>query len=143
MQQLPDDVDSTFRYILIAAKRAEQLIEGARPRIALGRHAKPATIALAELNEDAVPWQRLTAAEFEALREQALGEDETAEDVLAGVQLPSPPEPPVEEPEAETDEEGEEFSDDDLGDADFDEDIEDLEDAEDEDLLEDDEASAD
>jgi len=141
MQQLPENVDSTFRFILIAARRAEQLIEGARPRIAAGRHSKPATIALAELNEHAVPWRRLTAAEFEALREQALREQEGTEDVLMGVQLPTPPAPAVEEPDAEIDEDGEEFADDDLDDADFDEDLDNLEATADGPMLEDDDTT--
>jgi len=57
MSDLPEGIDSTFRYILIAAKRAEQLIHGARARVAT-RHVKPTTVALAELAAADVPWQR-------------------------------------------------------------------------------------
>ena len=42
MEQIPDRIDSTFRYILIAAKRAEQLVRGAKPQ---DRHAESQAFA--------------------------------------------------------------------------------------------------
>jgi DNA-directed RNA polymerase omega subunit len=69
MSELPQGVESTFRYILIAAKRAEQLIAGAQPRVT-SRHVKPTTIALAELAADRVPWRSVTPDEYEALLQQ-------------------------------------------------------------------------
>lgn len=123
MQKLPEGVDSSFRYILIASKRAEQLIAGARPRVA-GRHAKPATIALSEVSEGKVPWRVLTADEYEALREQQLEGAGTEEEAAAVLALPRPILPQV-EPEVE--EEGEDFADEDLDDADFDDELEDVE----------------
>jgi DNA-directed RNA polymerase omega subunit len=122
MQKLPEGVDSTFRYILIASKRAEQLVAGARPRV-VGRHAKPATIALSEVSEGKVPWRALSADEYEVLREQQLqGGEEEGATVLA---LPRPILPPV-EPEVE-EQEAEDFADEDLDDANFDEELEDVE----------------
>jgi DNA-directed RNA polymerase omega subunit len=123
MQKLPEGVDSTFRYILIAAKRAEQLIAGARPRVA-GRHAKPATIALSEVIEGKVPWQALTAEEYEQLREQQLQGATAEEDAAAVFALPRPVLPPA-EPEPEEEEAGD-FAEEDLDDADFDEDLDDV-----------------
>jgi DNA-directed RNA polymerase subunit omega len=67
----PDGIDSTFRFILVAAKRAEQLVTGARPRMG-GRHAKPTLIALDEVVAGLVPWQPLTAEQYDLLRQQEL-----------------------------------------------------------------------
>ncbi len=55
MERIPQRVDSTFRYILVAAKRAEQLMRGARPKVEL-THAKPARVAMREVTEDLVEW---------------------------------------------------------------------------------------
>lgn len=55
MEHLPQRIDSTFRYVLIAAKRAEQLVRGARPRIETVP-AKPARIAMREVVANLVDW---------------------------------------------------------------------------------------
>lgn len=55
MERIPQRVDSTFRYILVAAKRAEQLMRGARPKVEV-THAKPARVAMREVTEDLVDW---------------------------------------------------------------------------------------
>lgn len=55
MEQLPHRIDSTFRYVLIAAKRAEQLVRGARPKIE-STTTKPARIAMREVVENLVEW---------------------------------------------------------------------------------------
>lgn len=55
MEHIPQRIDSTFRYVLIAAKRAEQLVRGARPRID-GPHGKPARVAMREVVENVVDW---------------------------------------------------------------------------------------
>ena len=55
MEQIPQRIDSTFRYVLIAAKRAEQLVRGARPKLD-GPSGKPARIALREVVENMVDW---------------------------------------------------------------------------------------
>jgi len=56
MQQLPPNVESKFRLVHIAARRAEQLIQGARPKME-SRHVKPTRVALDEVNADLVRWQ--------------------------------------------------------------------------------------
>jgi DNA-directed RNA polymerase omega subunit len=56
MERIPERVDSTFRFILIAANRAEQLMRGARPRIDVAQPTKPTRIALREVAEDLVDW---------------------------------------------------------------------------------------
>lgn len=55
MRELPESIDSRFRYVLIASKRAEQLIQGAMPRNR-SRHAKPTRVAMAELDAGLVNW---------------------------------------------------------------------------------------
>lgn len=59
MENLPEGVDSRFRYVLLVSKRAEQLIHGAQPKLKT-RHAKPTRIAMEEIEKDQVKWQ-LTA----------------------------------------------------------------------------------
>lgn len=118
-------LDSTFRTILIAAERAEQLINGARPRLG-SRFAKPATIALDELNHGLVPWRPVSAEEFEQLRLQKL-EARAAEDHAPVFLRPPLPEPLPAEEAAEVDEEPlDEELDDEFDDADF-EDLDGLE----------------
>ena len=55
MDIIPDRVDSTFRYVLLAARRAEQLMRGARPRVDAGS-PKPTRIALREISDNLVSW---------------------------------------------------------------------------------------
>ncbi|HUP63154.1 MAG TPA: DNA-directed RNA polymerase subunit omega [Thermoanaerobaculia bacterium] len=59
MEGLPEGIDSKFRYVLLVSKRAEQLIQGAQPKIR-SRHAKPTRVAMEEVEKDVVKWQ-LTA----------------------------------------------------------------------------------
>lgn len=56
MERIPERVDSTFRFVLISARRAEQLMRGARPKVDPG-NGKPTRIALREVCEDLVDWQ--------------------------------------------------------------------------------------
>ena len=55
MSQLPPNVESKFRLVHIAARRAEQLIHGARPKIE-SKHSKLTRVALEEVNLDLVKW---------------------------------------------------------------------------------------
>ncbi|HEX6176721.1 MAG TPA: DNA-directed RNA polymerase subunit omega [Thermoanaerobaculia bacterium] len=56
MEGLPEGIDSKFRYVLLVAKRAEQLIQGAQPRVK-SRHAKPTRVAMEEVEKDQIKWQ--------------------------------------------------------------------------------------
>jgi DNA-directed RNA polymerase omega subunit len=56
VDQLPEGVDSKFRYVLLVAKRAEQLIQGSQPKLRT-RHAKATRVAMEEINRDQVRWQ--------------------------------------------------------------------------------------
>ena len=59
MEGLPEGIDSKFRYVLLVAKRAEQLIQGSQAKLK-SRHAKPTRVAMEEVEKDLVKWQ-LTA----------------------------------------------------------------------------------
>ena len=52
MEGLPEGVDSKFRYVLLVSKRAEQLIQGAQPKMRSRRHAKPTRVAMEEIDTE-------------------------------------------------------------------------------------------
>ncbi|HEX4954460.1 MAG TPA: DNA-directed RNA polymerase subunit omega [Thermoanaerobaculia bacterium] len=52
---IPENIDSKFRYVLLAARRAEQLMRGARPRVETGAR-KPTVVAMREVSRGAVQW---------------------------------------------------------------------------------------
>lgn len=55
MDKIEEIVDSKFRFVLVAAKRAEQLMQGARPRIDT-EATKIARIAMDEVLDSEVTW---------------------------------------------------------------------------------------
>lgn len=54
-QQLADRIDSKFRYVLLTAARAEQLMRGARAKLE-AVPPKPTTIAMTEVDRDVIEW---------------------------------------------------------------------------------------
>ena len=56
MEGLPEGVDSKFRYVLLVAKRAEQLIQGSMPKMR-SKHAKQTRVAMEEIDRNQVKWQ--------------------------------------------------------------------------------------
>ncbi len=74
MAELPEGVDSRFRYVLLVSKRAEQLIQGSQPKMK-SRHAKPTRVAMEEIEKNQVKWQ-LT----EPVEEPTALEDEPTEE---------------------------------------------------------------
>jgi DNA-directed RNA polymerase omega subunit len=48
-------VDSKFRFVLVAAQRAEQLMRGARPKVDAGKR-KPTRVAMQEVDSNLVDW---------------------------------------------------------------------------------------
>lgn len=109
MNEVPKP-DSTFRLVLLAAKRAEQLIEGAKPRLDDHNCFKPTTIALKEVEAGLVPWRILAAEEYERLREQELTqrEQEKERDLVVAPASPPPVETFADSSDEEEDEELEE-----------------------------------
>ena len=56
MEGLPEGVDSRFRYVLLVAKRAEQLVQGAAAKMR-SKHTKPTRVAMEEIERNQVKWQ--------------------------------------------------------------------------------------
>ena len=48
-------VDSKFRFVLVAAQRAEQLMRGARPKVEAGKR-KPTRVAMQEGDANLIDW---------------------------------------------------------------------------------------
>ena len=76
MQKIPDNIDSKFRFITIAAMRAKQLQRGALPKLETAA-TKPTAIARQEVASGLIDFQS---------GEDALGpmEDAGMEDILEG-----------------------------------------------------------
>jgi DNA-directed RNA polymerase omega subunit len=56
IQTIPEGVDSKFRLVLLIARRAEQLMRGARPKVASDRPLKPTRLAAEEFEENQIRW---------------------------------------------------------------------------------------
>jgi DNA-directed RNA polymerase omega subunit len=56
IQNIPEGVDSKFRLVLLIARRAEQLMRGARPKIKTERALKPTRLAAEEFEENEIRW---------------------------------------------------------------------------------------
>jgi len=83
IQNMPEGVDSKFRLVLLIARRAEQLMRGARPKIETDRPMKPTRLAAQEFEESRIRWDY--GPEGGVLEEPAEGaaEEETAEEEAA------------------------------------------------------------
>jgi DNA-directed RNA polymerase subunit K/omega len=68
MIQLPEGFDSIFRYIVVVSQRAEQLVNGAKPR-SDSRHDKATLVAIDDVDEGQVDWRILTQEELDAQRQ--------------------------------------------------------------------------
>ncbi len=89
MIQLPEGFDSIFRYIVVVSQRAEQLVNGAKPR-SESRHDKSTLVAIDDVDQGKVEWRILTQEELDAQRQAIVdqlraevGVDE-AEEVAGG-----------------------------------------------------------
>ncbi len=56
IQKMPEGVDSKFRLVLLVARRAEQLLRGARPKVETDRPLKPTKLAAVEFEENRIRW---------------------------------------------------------------------------------------
>lgn len=76
-----ESIDSKFRYVLLVAERAEQLMRGARPKLEIGG-AKPTHVAREEIDRRIVDWDYGPAPqpELEALPVDEEPEAEEASD---------------------------------------------------------------
>jgi DNA-directed RNA polymerase omega subunit len=62
MQKIPERIGSKYRFIILAAERAKQLQNNAKPKIKT-RSTKPAYIAMRELEAEAVSFEVLPPVE--------------------------------------------------------------------------------
>lgn len=62
MQKIPERIASKYRFIILAAERAKQLQNNARPKIKT-RSTKPAYIAMKELEADVLSFEILPIPE--------------------------------------------------------------------------------
>ena len=56
MAKIPESIGSKYRFIILAAQRAKQLQNNARPKIKT-RSTKPAFIAMRELEQDLISFE--------------------------------------------------------------------------------------
>jgi DNA-directed RNA polymerase subunit omega len=56
MLKIPEGIDSKFRYIIIAAERAKQLQNNAKPKVKI-KGTKPALIAMREVEQDLIAYE--------------------------------------------------------------------------------------
>ena len=82
MQDYPDRIDSKYRFVLLAANRAEQLIRGAAPKEKEDIDATKLTrVAMMEVADDRVAWDYGPAedpaeeVDAEAAVEETAGEE--------------------------------------------------------------------
>jgi DNA-directed RNA polymerase subunit K/omega len=80
-QSVRESMDSKFRYVLLVAQRAEQLMRGARSKLDLPG-VKPTTVAKQEIDRSLVEWDYGPAPEpeLEALPEETEGPEAAAEE---------------------------------------------------------------
>ncbi len=79
-----ESMDSKFRYVLVVAERAEQLLRGARSKVDVGE-SKPTRVAQEEIDRRLVDWDYGPAPveEAEELLDAAVGEA-AGEDLAEG-----------------------------------------------------------
>ena len=69
MLKFPDRIDSKFRFVLLSAARAEQLVRGAQPKTEHGA-GKPSRVAMKEIRKDLIDWDYGEAPEAEEVEAQ-------------------------------------------------------------------------
>ena len=72
---IPDEYDSKFRFILVAAERAKQLQNGYPPMID-EKSPKPAHIAIQEAQQGLITWEILEEADEDALEAEYDGRED-------------------------------------------------------------------
>ena len=83
MDRINNTVDSKFRFVLLAAKRAEQLMSGARPKVEAPSGVKRARTAMTEILEQKITWDYGPAPQVERAEEPAVVEPEAEEAAAA------------------------------------------------------------
>ena len=83
--------DSYYLFVEVTAQRCSQLMRGAKPKIDLRAH-KYSTIAHAEVREDLIPWEMVTAEKItaELAKKEAASEEESQADLAEAEIAPAP-----------------------------------------------------
>jgi DNA-directed RNA polymerase subunit omega len=71
--KIPKEFDSKFRFILVAADRAKQILNGAPPKLEV-RSGKPAYIATREVEQNLIKYEILEEAPPEEEVEEEMAE---------------------------------------------------------------------
>lgn len=101
INDLRDKVDSKYTLVILAAKRARDLIDGKMPLVDIG-FSKPVSIATEEISEDIITYNRNQPAEEAAAEELPEEPVFSAENMdLSGIIVESTPEMVGEEIAAE------------------------------------------
>ncbi len=80
MVHIPERIDSKYRFVLLASKRAEQLVEGAPPK-ADQVATKPTRQGMSEVAENRIEWDYGPAEEPEEASESEVVEDAEPQEV--------------------------------------------------------------
>jgi DNA-directed RNA polymerase omega subunit len=77
MEHLPDNIDSKYRFIVLAAKRTEQLQSGAAAKVENLKERKYTIVAQEEVKRGLVNYKRIEEerSEIDIAREAILGHD--------------------------------------------------------------------
>jgi DNA-directed RNA polymerase omega subunit len=78
MDHIPEKIDSKFRYVLLAAHRAEQMMRGSQPK--LPQDGKLTTVAMDEIRSGVVQWDYGPGEEMPLAEEGEAVLDEGAAD---------------------------------------------------------------
>ena len=80
MDRIPEKIDSKYRYVLLASQRAEQLIQGAAPKLEIDS-PKQTRLGMHEITEEVIEWDYGPAVDPEAEAAAPEGKDEAQPEV--------------------------------------------------------------
>ena len=126
--ETPGFIDSKFRLAILAAKRAKQLVHGAKKRLDMNAE-NPLTVALEEIYQGKISFQIFSEEELALSKQGPLTEEE--EDILEALEGTKSEEVDEDE-ELDLDEEDEDAEEDDDDEEDDDEEVDEDEDKDDE-----------
>lgn len=77
MDNLPENIDSKYRFIVLAAKRTAQLQSGSRPKVESPVGSKYTTIAQKEVGKGLINFKKIEEerSEIDIARQAILGHD--------------------------------------------------------------------
>ena len=84
--ETPGFIDSKFRLAILAAKRAKQLVSGARKKIEINAE-NPLTVALEEIQRGKISFHIFEENEFENLQADSSNDEEDILEALGDVEL--------------------------------------------------------